>query len=514
MDFERTKNSKRNILWGILNRLVLLVCPFVLRTVMIYVMGTEYVGLGNLFNSIIQILSLSELGIGSALVYFMYKPISENDIEKVNRLLNFYKKSYYVIGVVILLAGIVTTPCIKFLINGDYPTDINIYGLYLIYIANTCAGYFFWGYKRSILYAGQHTDIESKVSTVFTIIQYVLQISILFITKNYYVYIIVLPMTTIISNIVLGRVVDKKYPQYYAKGKIDRDTFQLVKSKVGGIVLQKIGTAVLTSVDNIVISAFLGLKILTIYNNYVFVITALFSVLNVILLSIIPSIGNSIVVESRKKNWGDFQKFNFLYNFVISWAVTCLFVLYQPFMRLWMGDKLGSNALLRNDIVALLCVYFFVLKLGDIVHAYNEACGLWEKRKFINIIASLLNLVLNIVLVNQIGLYGILISTIVSVIFVSIPADSYVLFKYYFNDTQKWKLFIAKQFYHFLIAAIGTSVISLICSYELKSSFANFFIKASIVCVLSLVFYTVAYYKNVQFKKCCKFIKYSLVRRK
>ena len=270
----------------------------------------------------------------------------------------------------------------------------------------------------------------------------------------------------------------------------------------------------MTSVDNIVISAFLGLSILTIYNNYIFVLTALCSFLNVILLSIIPSIGNSVVVESKEKNYRDFQKFNFLYIFVISWASTCLFVLYQPFMKLWMGNKLGSSSMLGNDIVVLLCVYFFVLKLGDIAHAYNEACGIWEKRKLINIIASLLNLILNISLVKQIGLYGILISTIVSVVFVSIPADSYVLFKYYFNDTDKWKHFMGKQFSHFVIAGIGTCIINMICSFELKNCFADLFVKACMAGGLGFVFYVAMYYRSTQFKECCKFIKYSLIRGK
>lgn len=513
MDYNRTYNSKRNIIWGVLNRFVLLICPFILRTIMIYIMGTEYAGLGNLFNSILQILSLSELGIGSALVYFMYKPMSMNDTDRVNQLLNFYRISYYCIGVLILVAGFITTPLIKHLINGGYPADINIYTLYLIYIANTCAGYFFWGYKRSILYAGQHTDVESKVGTVFTIIQYFFQISIIFLTKNYYIYILVLPITTVLSNIVLGYVVDKKYPMYKAVGKIDKSTFLGIKNKVGGIFLQKIGTAVLTSVDNIVISAFLGLTILTIYNNYLFVITALFSFLNVVLLSIIPSIGNSIVVESIDKNLNDFKKFNFLYILVISWSVTCLYVLYQPFMKVWMGGKIGAGAILGNGMIIFLCLYFYVLKIGDIVHAYNEACGLWEKRKFINVTASGINLILNIILVKYIGLYGILISTIVSVVFITIPADSYVLFKYYFKDLYEWKRFIVQQFIFLLIAALVTVFVGYICSFEISNGFLELMVKTIVVCILSAVFYVIIYRKNTQFKTCQNFVKNNILRR-
>jgi O-antigen/teichoic acid export membrane protein len=513
MEYNRTINSKRNIVWGILNRIVLLVCPFFLRTVMIYIMGTEYAGLGNLFNSIIQILSLGELGIGSALVYFMYKPISENDIEQVNKLLNFYRKSYYCIGVVIFVAGIITTPLIKYLISGECLADINIYELYLIYIVNTCSGYFFWGYKRSVLYAGQHTDIESKISTLFTLLQYVLQISILFLTKNYYLYIVFLPLTTIVSNLVIGHAVDKKYPMYRAKGNVDKNTLQGIKAKVSGIVLQKVGTAVLTSVDNIVVSAFLGLSVLAIYNNYIFVITALFSLLNVVLLSIIPSIGNSIVVESIDKNLKDFQKFNFLYSFVLSWSVTCLFVLYEPFMKVWMGNKLGNDALLGYGMIVLLCIYFFVLKFGDIVHAYNEACGFWEKRKFINITASAVNLVLNVILVQSIGLYGILISTIVSVVLISIPADSYVLFKYYFKDIDKWKRFICTQVKYFGIAFIGTIFIGFLCSFKMENSIMELIIKALIVCVLGAIYYILVYKKNSLFRSCYNFVIHNILGR-
>lgn len=514
MNYDRTRNSKRNIIWGVLYRIVLLVCPFVLRTVMIYIMGVEYAGLGNLFNSIIQVLSLSELGIGSALVYYMYKPISEKNVNVVNVLLNYYKKSYYCIGVFILIAAVVVTPALVYLISGGYPSDINIYSLYFIYIVNTCAGYFFGGYKRSILYASQHTDIESRICAVFTIIQYILQISILFVTKNYYIYIVVLPLMTIASNLTLGYIVDKKYPMYHAKGKIDKGTLQEIKKKVGGIVLQKVGTVVLTSVDNIVVSAFLGLGILAIYNNYVFVLTALISILNVMLLSIIPSIGNSIVTEKKEKNLKDFQKFNFMYVVIISWCVTCLFSLYQPFMKLWMGSKLGSEALLETSMIILLCFYFYFLKLGDIVHAYNEACGLWEKRKFINISAAMLNLVVNIFLVKYIGLYGILLSTIISVVLITIPADAYVLFKYYFGDMELFRRFIANQWQYLLIAIVVTGVVYRICSFELNGDWVNFLVKSILACILTTVFYILIYIKKPLFKESYDFVKNKVIWRR
>lgn len=504
----RVENSKVNIIWGVAYRVTLLLCPFILRTVMIHTMGLEYAGLGNLFSSIIQILSLSDLGVGAALVFFMYKPIYEENNKMVNALLNFYKNFYYFIGSFIVIVGLILAPFLKYIIKGSYPSDINIHVLYLIYILNTSIGYFFGAYKRSILYASQRMDIESKVLSLFTFIQYIVQISVLVMTKNYYLYIIVLPITTLISNLIIANNVDKKYPQYKADGKLEDNLIKEIQKKSGGIVFQKIGNVILTSVDTLVVSAFLGLSVLTVYNNYLFVVSALHSILNIILISIIPSVGNSVLSEGVEKNYSDFKKFNLLYSIVLSWAGCCLFVLYQPFMKIWMHNVTDYNMFLSYFMVVLFVVYFYTLKIGDIVFAYNEGAGLWDKRKYISIGASVTNLAMNLATVKIFGLYGVVLSSIISVLFISIPAESYVLFKFYFKKSNEWFTYIIGQLRFLVKMVIIAGITFVACMFKIDNLLIDFFVKALVCVVLSTVLHYLVYYKEHHFVEVINFIKF------
>ena len=180
MNEGRLKNSLRNVLGALINKATAIIFPFVIRTIILYYLGTEYAGLSSLFTSVLQILSLSELGIGSAIVFSMYKPVTEGDNAEINALLRLYRKFYCIIGMVILLVGIALIPLIPKLINGTYPQDINLYILYLIYLSNTVLSYFLFAYKTSILNAFQRSDIESNLTTIINAGMYILQIMLLY----------------------------------------------------------------------------------------------------------------------------------------------------------------------------------------------------------------------------------------------------------------------------------------------------------------------------------------------
>ena len=288
----RTENASRNIIWGILNKIISLGLPFIIRTIMIYTMGMQYVGLGSLFTSVLQVLSFAELGVGSALVFSMYKPIADGNDDKVCALLNFYRKIYRVIGCVILALGLVMLPFLKYLIAGDLPKGINLQVLFIMYLLNNVLGYFLFAYKQSLFTASQRTDMISKIGMGLQLISSIAQILSLVLLHSYYAYVAVVPVITCLNNVCIGILTDKYYPQYRCKGKIEKEELHSIEKKVGGMVLQKIGGIVLTSVDTIVISAFLGLTSLALYQNYYYIITALFGFLTVIMQSIIAGVGN------------------------------------------------------------------------------------------------------------------------------------------------------------------------------------------------------------------------------
>ena len=231
MGDSRTKNASRNMFWGILNRVVVLVLPFITRTIILYLLGANYLGVGTLFSSILSFLSLTELGFGTAIVYAMYKPIARGDKSKIRTLLNYYKILYRKIGIVMLAIGTLLVPFIPYLIKGDTPENINIYILYYIYLLNSVVSYFFAGYRSSLLIAHQREDISTKVVTAVNIGVQAFQIVALLLTKNFYIYAFVPIIGTLITNALYYQLTKKIYPDIQPEGNIDFQTKKNIHKK-------------------------------------------------------------------------------------------------------------------------------------------------------------------------------------------------------------------------------------------------------------------------------------------
>lgn len=452
---DRVERSKNNIVWSFVGKIVNILLPFVTQTCLIYILGVQYVGLNGLFTSVLTMLSLTELGIGSALVFSMYRPIAEGDDAKVCALLAFYRKCYHVIGCVILTVGLILLPFIRHLISGDVPDDINVYVLYMIYLFNTVLSYFLFAYKTSLLNACQMVDVISEVDILTNITKCVLQFAGLLLIPSYYMFVWVLPLTTIMRNIGVEILTRKKYPHYFCQGKLLSSDIHEIFEKVNGLFLQSIGNVVLTSVDNIVISIFLGLTVLGQYNVYLYIHTALVGLVGVISSSIVPVAGNSVAVENKEKNFQNFRQFNLLWMCMVAWCTVCELCLIQPFIRLWAGDKM----LLNNGVAALFALYFYANKIGDMSWVYKSASGIWKEGRYVPIISSVVNLSMNLVMVRWIGVVGVLLSTILSMMFINIPFGGRVLFHAYFDYRNAWREYLLTHIKHFVItAAIGLSL--------------------------------------------------------
>lgn len=462
----RTQNTTRSIAWGVIAKIVGIIMPFLVRTVMIYTMGMIYTGLSSLFTSILQVLSLAELGVGSALVFSMYEPMANADDDKVCALLNFYRKAYRIIGLIILVIGLALMPFLNYLVAGEVPSDVNLYILYGIHLLNNALGYFLFAYKQSLLQASQRVDLINKIDTVLKIVLNTIQIIVLLLFHNYYAYAIIVPAITILNNIWTAYITDKYYPQYKCNGNLNKEELDSIKKKVGGMIFQKVGSVVLMSVDTIVISSFLGLRQLALYQNYYFIFQALNSFFGVIFSALIPSVGNSLITSSKDKIYRNFKKFNFMYAGIATWCAACLICLYQPFMEVWVGKE----NMLDMGMVVLFTLYFFIFKWCDMLQIYQDASGLWWDARFIPLLGALLNLVVNIILVQIISLAGIVISTIISIFLVFDIGYSVVIFKRYFSDIpHSLAKFWLGQFYYFFCMFIAS-----LAMYFITNHFVTF----------------------------------------
>ena len=433
MKFERTKNAKRNVIWSWLNRILTLLIPFAMRTIILYTLGNLYLGLGSLFSSILQVLNLAELGVGSALAFAMYKPAAEDNTAELKVLLNLYKKTYTIIGIIIAVVGIALMPFLTYFISGEIPSDINLYVLYAIYLATTVSSYWFFAYKGSILTVYQRNDISEKINIITNIVMYGIQIAGLYIYKSYYAYVIANLITTIVKNFIISIVVSKLYPELKPNGKPSKELTKFVFKKTGAVMGHKVGGVVMNSVDNILISAILGLTIVAQYNNYYYVLTAVMGFISTIFTSLTPIIGNYLIRENKEKSYNLFKILLYANSFILSICSCCFISMYQPFIELWVKKE----NIMPFLIVILLTVDFVTKTFRMPMLAFKDGAGLWEKDLPKPWLQVIVDLIIDIWLLNTIGIYGAIISTIVATFGVAYFYESYAVHKFCFEKKQK-----------------------------------------------------------------------------
>lgn len=494
----RTKNTSRNIAWGIASNVITLVLPFITRTAILYLLGANYLGIGTLFTSVLSFLSLTELGLSSAIVYTMYRPIVDHDNERISAILNYYRKLYRIIGAVILIIGTILVPVIPYLISSDVPDNINIYILYYIYLINSVISYFFAGYRASLLSAHQREDISTKRTTAVEVIVQILQIAVLFLTENFYIYALVPIIGTIFTNILNSVITRKMYPQIQPKGVIDDKTRTEIRKKLSGLVGTRLNSIVVHSADTIIISAFLGLTLTAQYGNYYTIFNAVCGIIATLFTSMTASIGNKLVTDSIEENYAFFKKLSFLNAWIVCWCSVCFLCLYEPFMKIWVGEDLC----LGIRFTCLMAAYFYIYQIQKTVLTFKDAAGIWYSDRFRPYVSMIINLVSNIILVQVIGIYGIVLSTILSFM-ISLPWANKVLFDNLFKKSPMLNIwFIVKELVLTILFCFISYIICDICDEGLSGILE----RMVICCVVPNLLFFLFHFKTEEFRYWVNFI--------
>lgn len=501
MKLERTKNCMRNAVYGMIYKLISIIMPFIVRTVFIRTLGVEFLGLNSLFTSILTVLNLTELGFSSAVVFCMYKPIAEDNTEKINALLAFYKTVYFYIGLIISAIGLILIPFLPYLINGEYPDNINVIAVYLIYLANTVISYFLFAYLGSLITAFQREDIISKINIVITSVMYLVQIGTLLVVKNYYAYILIMPIFTIVNNIRTAYIVKKMFPQYKPIGKISAEVRKEIREKVSGLVIFKICYVSRNALDSIFISMFLGLADTAIYNNYYYVMNAVVGITSVLTSSVLAGVGNSVASDSIEKNYIDMNRMNFIYMWIAGWFTACMLCVYQHFMQIWVGEKL----MYPFTVVVLLCVYFYTLKMGDVRYIYEQAKGLWWEYRYRSIVETIGNIILNYLLGRIFGVYGIIIATILTLFFINYFYGTKVIFRSYFINQNIKQYFIQNGLY--AVSTVVVCTITYLLSVFIPYTWLGFGIRLLICLIVPNIIFLILFFRTKMFKESYVWIK-------
>ena len=410
----RTEKALKNSFVEILSNILLILFAFAIKRIFNDILGAEYLGISGLFSSLISGLCIVELGFGNAIIYNMYRPVAENDTEKIKVLIGFYQKVYQIIALIVFVLGLLLLPFVESIVGvTSEELNLNIKLIFLLYVIDVVVSYLA-SYKRSMLYAHQQTYITTFVHTVVMMLTYILQILVLLIVKSFYAYLIISISLRIIENVSINIIVNKKYPYILQKSneKLDSETVKDIKKKVKGLIFHNLSTFLVLGTDNIIISMVPGLGVLMVgvYSAYSLIMSKITAIVDSVFNSLTATVGNLLLEKDKEKIYGTFKNIFLINSWIYIFAAISFYYISFPFIELWMG----KGFVLDKITVFVITFKLFISGLRASFGCFKNAAGIFYEDRFVPIIESFVNLVASIPLAMCYGLKGVIIGTIIS----------------------------------------------------------------------------------------------------
>lgn len=489
----RIKHSIVNIAAGLGNQVIITALSFISRTVFITYLGIEYLGISGLFTSILAMLALAEAGIGSSIIYSLYKPVAENNQEKINALMRLYRQAYLVIAAVVLLLGLAIMPFLSTFINET--TVENIHLIYLVFLINTVLPYLYL-HKHSFLNVCQKTYIITGIYSISSIASVIIKIAILYYTQNFILYLVVESIITLFTSVILAIIVNRLYPFLKNKvtSKLDAETKGNIIRNIKAIFLQNIGVYLVFGTDNIIISTFISVTAVGLFSNYHMLIEICRTFINQIFNNIYHSVGNLVASETREKIYSIYKVTMLLNFWLYSFFTICLLILLEPFLTIW----IGSEFLMSKSVLIVLMVIFYERGMRNSITTVKNTSGLFHEDRFAPLCQAAVNLIISIVLVQKIGIIGVFIGTMISAFVVPFWVTPYFVYKNVFNKSLI--IYFGKYLYYVLIG-LGTYLItSFIVSFITIENIFTLALGGLICMIIPNVLYVVIFHKTSEFK--------------
>lgn len=499
----RTVNSLKSSVLGVSNHVFRIILEFAFRTVFLQILSAAYLGLNGLFTNVLSILSLAELGIGTAIIFRLYQPIRDNDPMKVAAIMDFYKKIYRIIALVVAVCGLILMPFIQYLIKSDaeIPKDINIYVIYSLFLIQSVSSYFFV-FKQSILNADQRAYGVSIINIVLNLIRYSVQIIVLVVTKNFLWTLVGAISSQIAVNFAVSVLISKRYAFVFRiKQRIDPTTRKAIMKDTRATMIHSMGAKIVFGTDNILISKFVGLVETGIYSNYSLITMAIHTFVTQINAAFTGSLGNLHTEKNIEQERRVYYRITFINLWITFFCSVCLFVLLNPFIEIWQSKTLTFNII----TVMVLCISFFITAARQSQSQFINATGLFVKDKLRPLFESAINLTASILLVMYLGLVGIFVGTIISSLLTVFWREPYLLHKFVLKCSMlKYWLMVL---FAFLLTVATACGMYFLC--ELMPLNLGYFILRLFLCLLlpNLIFIAATFWTK-EFKYVINLIKH------
>ncbi len=491
----RSTNSIKNVIVAAIMNGITIIIGFVAQRVFIQTLGTEYLGINGLFTNILSMLGIIELGLGSAIIYHLYKPIAEENNEEIKSLMLFYKIGYRVIGFIIAVIGLFVIPFLPVIV-GKVTIPENIIYIYLLFLMDIVASHLLT-YKRSILYANQKTYVINLVHIGYLIIMNVIQLILLVSTQNYILYLWIKIICRILENIAITLIANHMYA--YIKDKqvkpLDTKVRKSIFTKVRGLIYHKIGTFIVLGTDNIIISSFLGVVTVGLYSNYNLIIQSLNNLFSQVFTSITASVGNLLVENDKRKSYQVYKKILFFNSWIYALASTGLLCVIEPFVAVW----IGKEYILAFGVLIMLVINFYLQGIRKTANTFKEAAGIFYEDRFVPLWESLINIIASIILVKLFGLMGVFMGTVIS---------TFVLFFYSYPKYVYKPLFerSSKQYVMDYIPYLVGTMLSIIITYiatswiQVDNTILQIVINVILVIMIPNLIHLLLFHKTEEFR--------------
>ena len=499
-DMTRTQNSIRNSSVLVIASVISILGGYFVRVAFTHIFPDSIVGINGLFVDIIGILSLADMGFGTAIAYALYEPIATGNIEKQKSLMRLFRSFYRIVAAVVTVAGLVIMLFLPIIIK-DKGTVEHVYIIYFLFLANSVSSYLLI-YKKTIIDAHQLIRISTGYSLGGLLVQYALQLLLLLLYPNFILYLVIAIIVTVGKNYIISYKADKLYP--FLKDKdvaplAEEDKGEITKN-VKSMILHKTGNVLIGHTDNIILSAFLGLATVGKYSNYFLLIGSVRQIFDRAFEGLAASVGNVGATESDTMKKNIFELTFLMAAWIFGWTSITLFELLSPFVAI----SFGENYVFEKHIVLILCVNFLITGIRKPSVIFHDSLGLFWYDRYKPVAETIINIGTSLVFVQFFGTFGVFLGTLVSTVATNVWIEPYVLYKYGFKSSAA--SYFKRYVYYLGVITLAFFATEYVCAYLLPEGGNVFtlFIRVPVVVIVPNLIFLICFGPTHTFKKLFK----------